>query len=630
MHNCRLSCYRYINPFNQDESVHYLSSRTSFEIDLGPYNRVQNVNELIKYRNESKANHDWVYSPEEGPFRALGHDRITKILHEKSDRDPILRLNDATCKLAREIFSQLKSSLANPKSAPPALPVCKKPVVDITTIYDSQGITAFSHCIKKILGGKADFSVIDRFLSFGGNLNSPIQIYYGGHLLKVPPLTYVLCSLSNCESSNKKILELADYLVKHGADINYTFGPNADNMMSILMQQFPSISHMLRWYLENGGDINFKNKEGNTFLHLALFLPGWAPANDIERATKLVEAGSDVSLGNNQGEHPVHLLCRYGYNNEANNTLLETILKIAPGELNVRDKALHSPLYWSIRTGKQLFINTIIKAKPDVPPFADAKNFLAGFAAFIDENSRKIVYGTNNYIFTKEAIENKLNKNYMPLLNSLLPFVGTSPEGLRALLIACEGQTTLLHQFAGSCPWILDHFLKEKYILPEDLQLKNGEGISVEDLGNLTNNSFSMMIACFNLDLKSAQELIKKDFFLDFHLEDSGSFLHKVLIGSKELPNKSHNDWKIGFTIFEMLLARGVNPNLQAKEGGTPLLWAIDIQKTEVNPYILGLIDYGADVDLADNRGMTARKRIGEFDEWRIAKQAILGAPSGS
>lgn len=605
-------------------------SRSPFDIQLGPFCRVQNVDKLIKYRDENKYNKAWVYSPQEGPFRVLGAERISKIINEQSNLDPILRLNDAATECFRDIYRQMRLHLKDPNNLPPQLPVQHKSAPEMNQFFDSQGKSLIERCMQRILNGKeTDYSSIDRFLVLGGDLNAPIN-FYTYKPLEGPPLSCLLAYFGRDLFPKEKIFNLMDYLVQKGARLDYTFGPKEDNIVSRMIPSLNVYSYILPWYVKNGGSINFRNADGDSFLHLALFMPGFSPPSNISLAHACIKNDIDVSLVNKKGDHPIHLLCHYG-DGEEGNLLLKNILEKDPNQLDATDGNKHTPLYWSIRTGKQLFINTIIAAKGG--KIEDNKDFikdnLGGLAAYIAEDTRQIRWNNENKnIFTKQAIDKNFTEVYMPLLKSIIPFVGGSPENLRNILIAEEEGSTLLHHFAKSCPWITKYLIQEKYILEIDKQLKNAAGETVESIGCKTNTTFLLAIACYNLDKVNFDELIKMEFSLDFKGDNDKSLLHLALCnlptGDEPLMKKN---WEIGNKILSKLLAKKVNPNQADKEGTTPMLYAIDLATTFVNSTILELLNYGADIDQPDNKGMTPKVLINKYRFWDIVKQAFEGTP---
>lgn len=588
-----------------------------FTINRGPFGRVENVRQLIEFRNASEVNCLWVYSPNNGPFSVLGQKRISKIVNQQSELDPVQRLNAKittfNSKIYKKVFSYIKNS--NQQN-----PVDRRfPTLafqEITHLIDWQGLTLIQKLLNKIVNGDVDFTAIDRFVSLGGDLNAPFKYYsYYTRQFYGSPLSYLLHRCNWADTTKR----LADYLVQKGAKVNLIFGPKADNCISLVAQNTfsPPVFH---WYFKSRGDMNFKNGDGNTFLHLVLYRPNIAPICNIAAAARLVDMNIDVSLANKKGDHPIHLLCHYGYGEEAL-ALLKALLTKAPYELCATDGEGHTPLYWSIRTGKLSFIETIIAAKNIESSKENPKELLKSFIALIAEDSCKFKYVGNNCEFNQKIIEGSFTAKSVPILNSIIALACYTCNNLRSVLIEHKDDSTLLHLLAKSCPFILDYFLKEKYILLEDLQLINSRGETVRSIANRTNNNFLLAIACYNHDVNAVRKLINEDISLDFRVDDNMPLLHATLKGC------DRHGWKTGLQIFKLLLARGIDPNLADNDGTTALHWAIDTKVNLANPVIALLLDYNADITQADNKGVTPEKLIQGYRCWDIPKNAILGAP---
>lgn len=601
---------------------YYMSSKGQFNVILGPYDRVQNVKDLMLFREESKCNREWVYSPKEGPFRALGPERISQILEEPSTRDPILRLNDAVSQTLRGWYESIRKSLKNKEQVVPTLPLGAESYFDVTKVFDSQGKTILRNCIEMIIAGKAELSALNKLKDMGADFNASVQCMMGDYSrTEVPPLVYTWMWGQDKSSA------IMEHLIELGANLNQVFGTSANSIPGFFIKNVIGTS-IIPWFLTHHGDLNIQDGDGNSLLHLSLYLPGLYPPTQFSAVDHLIEAGINLTLANKRGEHSIHTLCCYGLNDEKTDNVLKTILEKAPEELNAQDGEGETPLDLSIRTGKQLFIDTIkTKLEPSHLESLSEKAhvYLLNFADYIHGDCRKIQWQGDTKDFSKEFIENSLTKKYIPLLSSILPFVGTTPEGLRNLLIAHDAhQTTLLHKVANSCPWILDHLLEQQYIQEQDLQLKNEHGVTVETVGTITNNSFLLMIACYHLDKKTAKEMLEKEVSLDVCIDRNKSLLHVTIERSL---NSHDSQRQAGFEIFEKLLAKGANPNAVNDSGETPLLNALQYKNSDANAFLLELLDYNADPDIANHSGMTPREYIKQFNGWNVAKEAILGAP---
>lgn len=607
------------------QTLYYYTSRGgSFETEVGPFMRVQNAAHLLKFSQESAANNTWTFS-NQGPFKVLGKEKIDEITkNTTSNLDKITKLNEAIFCYCRDWYEKIRAEMKKPASSP----VQSFPL-NPTTLFDSQKKTLLQHCFLKILENKADFSAIDRLIELGVDLNSSVNFNLDLRNFDAPPIFYLW---SMREKANlEKIKLLINYLIEKGANINQTFGPCLDNMMGFQIKSDRS-SSFFSLFQQYKGDINHQNTDRNSLLHMALYGPGWIPISQIEVATILVKAGIDVTLTNKNGDHAIHLLCHYGNNGgDAQNSLLKAILDIAPKEVNTRDGQNRNPLEWSIRTGKIDFVEIIklhpveIQEDPD-----DAKKYLNVFIEFVAEQCRLYDWSTDVRSFTEEFIRKSITGTCLPLLNSILPFVGKTKEGLRDILIAYDkNKSTLLHSLAGSCPWILSYLQEQQYIKAEDLKLQDAQGVTVEQLGEKTICSFKLMISCYSLDKKTAFEMLQKDIFLDLQIQDGITFLHATLYSSLLTSNqyKNPDGWKTGFKIFSKLLEKKADPNLLNNTKTTPLLDAISYTTENGNGFMLELLNYGADPGIKDNTGVSAREAIRNYSNWTIINKAILGAP---
>lgn len=599
-----------------------------FDLHFGPYHGVQNLEKLIEYRNGSKVNADWVYSPKEGPFRVLGAERISKIVNEQSNVDAILRLNEAITNLFRSWYEQIRDCMKQKQNPLPMLPVEEKNYVNLSSVYDAKGKTLLLNCFDLILNGKAELSAIDELVALGVDVNSEVSFSNDFQRVTSSPLAYLwACMNTDDDKVIKTIKQILARLISLGIDVNKTYGLSGDNFVTALRPAVvPPFIEMLPWFVANKGDIHFKDVHGNTLLQLFLYLPGLSPPTFTRPSAWLIENGVDVTAANNNGEHAIHLLCRYAYNEEKNNALLSAILTKAPQEVDVRDSEGHTPLYWSVRTGKLNFVESIISHWTKDKNSSDAVELLHAFADFIDLDSRTLSWQGNSQVLSKEEIERKLEKNYMPLIQVLLPFIGETNGGLRKFLITPEegSKSTILAHMAKICPWIVDSLLAHNFILPEDLNLTNGQGETIAAIGKKTINSFLLLIACSNVDKKSVLELLKDDVSLDIMTNDKQSLLKMTINGCI---SSQDDKWSTGIKIFVELLKKGVNPNCADDKGDTPLHSAINTRSFYANPFILELINFGAETRKANNKGETARDLIRQLTNWQIAKDAILGAP---
>lgn len=595
-----------------------------FDLKYGPYYGIQNLEKLIEYRNASKVNADWVYSPKEGPFRVLGAERISTIVDEKSNVDAILRLNEAITNLFRDWYEQIRASMKQKLNPLPALPLEGKSYVELSKLYDASGGTLLQNSLRTILGGKAELTTIDELIGMGIDINGPISIFINWSEIITSPLGYLWAYMDYY--GEKVTMPVLEHLQSLGADLNQVYGPDANNVITSLAW-YPIVEDILPWYVKNKGDINFRNGNGDTALHLYL---DRQPPTYERFSCWLIENGADVTLANNREEHPIHILCRESYILGGVNTILSALLEKAPQEIDARDGEGHTPLYWCVRTNKPDLMETIFAHWNKIKYSIEPLELLHAYAEFIAEDSRILFSKKNDsQIFSKKDVEDKINQQYMPLLKAILPSVQGANEGLRKLLITSkEGQSTLLARFAEKCPWILDSLLENNYILPEDLKIENTKGETVAAIGKKTSDSFLLLMACYNLDKITALGLLNEDVDLSIQTQDKQSLLHLLILGCQNEKNK----WEVGFKIFLELLKKGANPNCADDSGNTPLHRLIKAENPiqvplTLNSFVLEIINFGAKTKIENKQGLTARDLVHQFRGWRITKEAVLGAP---
>lgn len=72
--------------------------------------------------------------------------------------------------------------------------------------------------------------------------------------------------------------------------------------------------------------------------------------------------------------------------------------------------------------------------------------------------------------------------------------------------------------------------------------------------------------------------------------------------------------------VLEYLLKRGANPNIESVEGATPIMNAVQSNKTE---HLKLLIDYKGNVNKKDKRGFTALRRAAEMGHIEMVKELL-------
>lgn len=105
-----------------------------------------------------------------------------------------------------------------------------------------------------------------------------------------------------CEGSSPQVV---DALVQHGGDINAVISADSGedagaSAIHLMMKNY--LEDIILKFLENGPEINVKNRNGDTALHLRSKQHG----RSQKVLRKLLEMGADVNARNNLGQTPIH------------------------------------------------------------------------------------------------------------------------------------------------------------------------------------------------------------------------------------------------------------------------------------------------------------------------------------
>lgn len=142
-------------------------------------------------------------------------------------------------------------------------------------------------------------------------------------------------------------------LVEHGADINRR-DKNGDTALHLTTSET-----VLKYLLQKGADINKRNKAGATPLHAAV------SRNRYKFCKLLVEKGADINEQNKIGETALHLAVSPGFF-EICNYLVEH-----KADVNVENKRGETPLHYAILKGNNAVCKYLIDHDADVSVDAD-------------------------------------------------------------------------------------------------------------------------------------------------------------------------------------------------------------------------------------------------------------------
>ncbi|RUP45382.1 hypothetical protein BC936DRAFT_148249 [Jimgerdemannia flammicorona] len=146
---------------------------------------------------------------------------------------------------------------------------------------------------------------------YSGNYGMSLSIYTSAS----PPSVDIW---EACSSANAAAVE---YLLTHPPRVkpDVVRGIHDDTLLMYTASRCAVPLEVLRVLLENGAEVNAKNKEGNTVLHL---LCANCPL-PLDPVRLLLEKGADVNERNNSGKSPIHLLGNQRQPLEALRVLIE-------------------------------------------------------------------------------------------------------------------------------------------------------------------------------------------------------------------------------------------------------------------------------------------------------------------
>jgi ankyrin repeat protein len=106
---------------------------------------------------------------------------------------------------------------------------------------------------------------------------------------------------------------------------------------------------LLKIVISNGGNVDNKDKVGNTPLHVAI------EGRYIKAARLLCKSNAIVDIQNRNGETPLHLACKYNFNDEID------LLEQWNANFMVKDNYGRTPLWWLIINERGDRIETLLK-----------------------------------------------------------------------------------------------------------------------------------------------------------------------------------------------------------------------------------------------------------------------------
>jgi ankyrin repeat protein/TPR repeat protein len=356
----------------------------------------------------------------------------------------------------------------------------------------------------------------------------------------------------------------------------------------------------VRKFLESGADVNAKDEDGNSPLHLV------AEKGNKEIAElfifKCADINADVNAVNENTETPLHKAAFYG-----KKKIVELLISHG-ADINARDKEERTPI---VKT----CMNPLGKLRDDYNPDYDP-DYDPGFGTPNAEGWSNDYYPMDN--FEKEAkeiiaklliakganVNTRDNRSFSPLHHASFEDL----EAVAEMLIA-NGADVQAKNWRSETPLHLG--VEEGQWRVTNLLISKGADVNAKDKAEIT----PLLLAVDKRHKEIAELLIAKGADVNAKDENENTPLHCAAFS--------------GCTkIAELLVSNGADVNAKDENGSTPLHDAATLGHKEMAGL---LISHGADINARDKEEMTplhraVDKRHKEIAELLIAKGADVNA----
>ena len=142
---------------------------------------------------------------------------------------------------------------------------------------------------------------------------------------------------------SKDHVEIAELLLELGANVDALEATGETILLAVLSHFRHNLVNIVKFLLKHGADVNRRNKDAETPLHLAI-------RQDRSKVPKiLLEHGADANAVNIDGMTPLHILSDGWIENEGDALNYASILLKHGADMNRRDKDNETPFHLAIR-----------------------------------------------------------------------------------------------------------------------------------------------------------------------------------------------------------------------------------------------------------------------------------------
>ncbi|MFB8787332.1 MAG: ankyrin repeat domain-containing protein [Potamolinea sp.] len=430
----------------------------------------------------------------------------------------------------------------------------------IATVATVSVVNSFKYPILNSLGivprgiyeaiGKGDVNTVRNYLEEGFDANS-----------KIPGSTLLLLALRNNEQ------EVAQLLIAKGADVNAK-NKNGETPLHLARSQ-----EMAQLLIAKGADVNAKNKNGETPLHLA---------RSQEMVQLLIAKGADVNAKNKNGETPLRLALRI------NKQEIAQLLIANGADVNARDNYGETLLNLALLNNKQEIAQLLIANGADVNARDNYGSTLLNLA--LQSNKQKIA----QLLIANGADVNAKDKYGETPLNLALQ---SNKQKIAQLLIANGADVNAKDKHGKP---LLHLALQNNPQKVAQLLIAKGADVNAKDKHGETPLHWALQ----RYKQEVAQQLIAKG--ADVNAKDKYGRTPLHLVTSQE--------------VAQLLIAKGADVNAKNKSGSTPLHFALRSGMQEVAQL---LIANGTDVNAQDNDGKTPLDLALRYHQQKVAQLLI-------
>jgi len=543
------------------------------KLTKGPFGRPNELAILANLFKEGGQAKDWVLNAENGPFRALGQERITAITSESPLEEVVGRLTDALTRLNFSLYTTIQTWIPKPEPFPLLPPYS---YANFTKLADYKGEALIVKLLKECLNDPKNIDKIKDLLALGIDINKPIFVPISIYTFNYPPLTILWRETQENGNWYDTVIPVADSLLNHNAQLEQKVDNNGNNIVGTLGLGFCS-RKLLTWYLSHKGDVNFQNNNDESFFHLLAKSAQYPMDNSTAKklALQLIEAGIKLDLKDKKGNSAIHLLCTpYGYED-----LLNILLEKAPDQRYVLNGEGKSTAYLCASCGNIKMLSTLMfNWDPEKTPGTPSELI----------ESIETVCSLSGYSTSKQV--EALNHTIVPTINQLYNYLGKDSKEIRQAFIREEEGSTPLHSLARLSPWLPETLVSRGIIKSEDLEIKDRRGMTVADYLLATKRFCTFYDACYSQDEENMKALIAEFKTPDKLPVDAKILLEALLRGFYDLNNNYTNAVKPErqCSLLTLLLDFGIDVNCHLSDGNTPLFFAINNCATSLAYPLLG------------------------------------------